>query len=351
MIRRVGGGVTLRVRIPPRLPTIRAVKHPPIPARSVAAFVLILLAACAGAPPPQRVAGATATMAPAGPIFIATWPFGQIATEHARAALLAGGSRLDAIEAGVREIERLSSDGSVGLGGGKNAAGYPQLDACIMDGPGHRAGSVAGVEGIVHPITAARRVMENTKHVMLVGEGARWFALEHGVESIGVDDLDAKKKAWVARERKPVDRAGHDTIALLMLDGEGHLAGGCSTSGAGGKLPGRVGDSPILGGGLYVDDEVGAAGATGVGENVMRYCATFWIVELMRQGMAPQAACEEVIHRIAKLDPRGYQLDVCFIALDKQGRYGAAASNQRFPFAVATKDASEVRRVPRVTPK
>ena len=332
--------------------------HLPIPSRvgfrwrSVMTLALAALAACAGAPPPP-VAEVGEEVAPpsAAPIFIATWPFGRIATEHARTALLAGGSRLDAIEAGVREIERLSSDGSVGLGGGKNAAGYPQLDACIMDGPGHRAGSVAGVEGIVHPITAARRVMEHSKHVMLVGEGARWFALEHGVESIAIDDLDAKKKAWVARERKPVEGDGHDTIALLMLDAEGHLAAGCSTSGAGGKLPGRVGDSPIFGAGIYVDDEVGAAGATGQGENVMRYCATFWIVEMMRQGMAPQAACEEVVHRIARLDPRGYKLDICFIAIDKQGRYGAAASNQRFPFAVATRDTSEVQRVPRVTPK
>ncbi len=321
----------------------------PIPPRSVILVravplvALLMLAACAGTAPAPAVL--------VGPLIVSTWPFGRIANEHARAALHAGGSRLDAVEAGIREIERLSSDGSVGLGGGPNAAGYPQLDACIMDGPGHRAGSVAGVEGIVHPITAARLVMEASKHVMLVGEGARWFALEHGVESVDIESLNAKKRAWVARERKPVDRAGHDTIALLLLDADGHLCGGCSTSGAGGKLPGRVGDSPILGAGLYVDDEVGAAGATGVGENVMRYCATFWIVELMRQGMEPQRACEEVVHRIARLDPRGYALDICFIALDKRGRYGAAASNQRFPFAVATKDASELRSVPQVTPR
>lgn len=304
---------------------------------------LLLLAACAGSPP---------TPARSGAVVISTWPFGKIANDIAIATLLAGGERLDAIEQGIREIERLSSDGSVGLGGRPNAAGYPQLDACIMDGPGHRAGSVAGVEGIVHPITAARRVMENTKHVMLVGEGARWFALEHGVEAVDVDDLAAKKQQWLARERAAdLDRAGHDTIALLVLDAQGHLAGGCSTSGAGGKLPGRVGDSPILGAGLYVDDEVGAAGATGIGENVMRYCATFWIVELMRQGLAPQAACEEVVHRIARVDPRGYQLDICFVAIDKHGRCGAAASNQRFPFAVTTKDGSEVLHVEQVTPR
>ena len=312
----------------------------------LAGFVALLgITACAGAPP-------TAAATSARPVIVSTWPFGRVANEHALAAYREGAPRLAAVEAGIREIERRSSDGSVGLGGRPNAAGYPQLDACIMDGPDHRAGSVAGVEGIVHPITAARWVMEASKHVMLIGEGARWFAMEHGVEAVDVQDLEAKKQAWVARDRDPApDRAGHDTIALLFLDGDGHLAGGCSTSGAGGKLPGRVGDSPIIGAGLYVDDEVGAAGATGIGENVMRYCATFLIVELMRQGMDPQRACEEVVHRIAHLDPRGYALDICFIALDKQGRYGAAASNQRFPFAVTTGDSSELLHVQRVTPR
>lgn len=319
-------------------------KHLVLSIRGVALVILSALTSCAGAPP-----------VPANPVglrMIATWPFGKIATEHAFASLQQGGSRLDAVEAGIREIERLSSDGSVGLGGRPNAAGYPQLDACIMDGPGHRAGSVASVEGIVHPITAARRVMEKTRHVMLVGEGARWFAMEQGVESVDTADLEMKKSAWVARDRNEnLDRAGHDTIALLVLDADGHLAGGCSTSGAGGKLPGRVGDSPILGAGLYVDDEVGAAGATGIGENVMRYCATFMIVELMRQGLDPQAACEEVVHRIARMDPRGYKLDICFIALDKKGRYGAAASNMTFPYAAVTQQGSELLHVPQVTPR
>lgn len=312
--------------------------------RLAALPMLLALTGCASAP-------GTGTAKPAtGPRLIATWPFGKIATEHALAKLQAGGSRLDAVEAGIREIERLSSDASVGLGGRPNAAGYPQLDACIMDGPGHRAGSVAGVEGIVHPITAARRVMEKTRHVMLVGEGARWFAMEQGVESIDTQDLEVKKSAWLARDRQEVpDRSGHDTVTLLVLDADGHLAGGCSTSGAGGKLPGRVGDSPILGAALYVDDEVGAAGATGIGENVMRYCATFQIVDLMRQGLTPQQACEEVVHRIARQDPRGYQLDICFIALDKQGRTGAAASNQTFPYATVTEQGNELRSVPQVT--
>lgn len=291
------------------------------------------------------------------PVAIATWPFGALATERAREVLAGGGSALDAVEQGIRVVEAASSDGSVGLGGRPNAAGYPQLDACIMDGPGHRAGSVAGVEGIVHPISAARRVMEDSKHVMLVGEGARWFAIERGVESVAIDDLAAKKRAWVegaaARGGRAIQGAfpgeGHDTIALLVRHADGTLAGGCSTSGAGNKLPGRVGDSPILGSGLYVDDEVGAAGATGLGENVMRWCASFLIVELMRGGAHPQAACEEVLHRIARADPRGYQLDICFIAIDKQGRTGAAASNQGFPYAVASARPSEVLTVPPIT--
>lgn len=314
----------------------------PLPLRRSACFaaVLALLASCAG---PGVASEAI------GPVLIATWPFGKTATDLAFAKLQAGGSRIDAIETGIREIERLSSDGSVGLGGRPNAAGYPQLDACIVDGPGRRSGSVAGLEGIVHPITAARRVMEKTKHVMLVGEGARWFALEQGVESVAIDDLAAKKQAWLARDRAAdPDRAGHDTVTLLLRDAAGHLAGGCSTSGAGGKLPGRVGDSPIFGAGLFVDDEVGAAGATGIGENVMRYAATCLIVERMRQGLDPQRACEEVVHQIARSDPRGYQLDICFIALDKRGRVGAAASNQTFPFAVTTRDGSRLVEVKQV---
>lgn len=280
------------------------------------------------------------------PVLVATWPFGKDATDVALATMQAGGTALDGVEQGIRRIEELGSDGSVGLAGRPNAAGYPQLDACIMNGPDHGAGSVAGLEGIVHPITAARRVMEKTRHVMLVGEGARWFALEQGLKSVDIGELDALKKAWVNRERDPqTGERGHDTITVLALDENGDIAGGCSTSGAGGKLPGRVGDSPILGAGLYLDNDVGAAGATGLGENVMRHCAAAAIVELMRTGMHPQAACEEVLHRIAGTDPLGYELSICFIALDKRGRVGAAASSQRFPYAVTTPDGSEIRHV------
>ncbi|MFT6108140.1 MAG: isoaspartyl peptidase/L-asparaginase-like protein (Ntn-hydrolase superfamily) [Planctomycetota bacterium] len=311
----------------------------------------LLLSACA-APTASESIGEQVGLS-AGPVMIATWPFGKTAVDVAFETLEAGGSGLDAVETGIRRIERLGSDGSVGLAGRPNAAGYAQLDACIMNGPDHGAGSVAGMEGIWHPITAARRVMENTKHVMLVGEGARWFALEQGLESVDVSDLPAKKAAWQARELDPAEPKdpGHDTVALLVLDVDGNLFGGCSTSGAGGKLPGRVGDSPILGSGLYVENGVGAAGATGIGENVMRYAASAMVVEFMRQGMDPQTACEEMIHRIAEHDPRGYDLSICFIALDVQGRVGAAASNSRFPFAVGTPEGSDIRNVPAVTPR
>src|SRR6266436_2646448 len=228
------------------------------------------------------------------PLAVSTWGFGKQANEVALKVLMKGGSILDAVEQGIGAIES-SGNGSVGLSGGPNAAGVVQLDACIMFGPGHKAGSVAGIEGIRHPISAARRVMEKTPHVMLVGDGARMFALAEGLESVPVDSRE-RYDAWKKRipiSAKPVGagKQTHDTIALLVLGANRTIAGGCSTSGLAGKLPGRVGDSLIIGSGLYVDNEVGAAGATGVGENVMRYCGSFMVVEFMRQGLAPDEAC------------------------------------------------------------
>ena len=281
------------------------------------------------------------------PLMVSTWRFGQAANERARQALAQGGSLLDAVEQGIRLVEADRTNRSVGLNGTPNAAGVVQLDACIMFGPGHRAGSVAALEGICHPITAARRVMEKTAHVMLAGEGARLFALQEGLESVKVDARQ-RYRAW--QKKRLAERAhppggehppkGHDTISLLVLGADGTLAGGCSTSGLGGKLPGRVGDSPIIGSGLYVDNEVGAAGATGLGENIMRYCGSFLVVEFMRQGLSPQEACVATIQRIARQDPRGVDLSINFVALDKQGRYGAAGTGQGFPYAVATRNSS-----------
>jgi len=310
-----------------------------------ASLCFVLLAACAGAPrstSPERLDG---------PVMIATWPFGVKATDEALAAWRAGASRLDMVERGIREVERWSCDGSVGIGGRPNAAGYPQLDACIMDGPGHRAGSVMAIEGVVHPITAARLVMERTRHVILAGEGARWFAMHNGVEAVTVDRYEQRKADWQQRQRADVETEGHDTITLLLRGADGHVAGGCSSSGAANKLPGRVGDAPLIGGGLYVDDAVGAAGATGIGENVMRHCATFQVVERMRAGLDPQAACEAVLHDIAAKDPLGYDLNFSLIALDRFGRVGAATTSYAFPYAVATKHGSQLLRVEPVKPR
>ena len=280
------------------------------------------------------------------PLIVSTWPFGKASNDEALKILLKGGSLLDAVEQGIWVTEA-STNSSVGLSGTPNAAGVVQLDACIMSGPGQKAGSVAALEGIRHPISAARRVMEKTPHVMLVGEGARMFALEEGLESVEVNSRE-KHEAWqkerAARRAKPPAGGpdNHDTISLLVLGADGNIAGGCSTSGLGKKLPGRVGDSPIIGSGLYVDNAVGAAGATGVGENVMRYCASFLIVEYMRQGMHPLEACLETIRRIAKVDPKGMNLNINFVALDKHGRYGAAGTDDGFQYSVTTPSRSQV---------
>ncbi len=282
------------------------------------------------------------------PVVVSTWPFGKPANERALALLLAGTGPLEAVEQGIRVTEA-SANSSVGLGGIPNAAGVVQLDACIMDGVGHRAGGVAGVEGVRHPISVARRVMEKTPHVMLVGDGARQFAIAEGLEVVESDARERHAAWWKQRaaERAAPDtpgspRGNHDTIALLAIGPDGTLAGGCSTSGLGGKLPGRVGDSPIIGSGLYVDNEVGAAGATGIGENVMRYCGSFLVVELMRQGLHPNDACMEALRRISRQDSKGTALGVSFIALDKRGRYGSATAGQEFQYVVTNRSGNQL---------
>ena len=278
------------------------------------------------------------------PLVIATWPFGKPGVDAAIKLLLGDGSVLDAVEQGIRVVEGHPANTSVGLTGKPNSAGVVQLDACIMFGPGHKGGSVAALEGIRHPISVARRVMEKTVHVMLVGEGARQFAIAEGFDRD--DPLETKSQPGSAgvlpAGKGPKKEKSHDTVTLLAVDADGIIAGGCSTSGLANKLPGRVGDSPILGSGLYVDNDIGAAGGTGIGENIMRYCGSFQIVELMRAGRTPQQACEEVIRRIGKKDPRKFDLGIYFVALDKQGRFGAAGTGKGFQFCVATKDFSRM---------
>lgn len=273
------------------------------------------------------------------PLFVATWPFGLPACEKSLATLKQTGSLLDAIEEGIKLTEADTKVDSVGVGGAPNAIGVVQLDACIMDGKNHKAGSVAGLEGLAHPISVARRVMERTKHVLLVGKGAADFALAQGFQPSELLTPEQRKKweTWKAQQPPASQPGNHDTIALVGMNSLGQLAGGCSTSGLAYKLPGRVGDSPIIGSGLYVDGEVGAAGATGIGENVMRFCGSFLIVELMRSGMAPGDACRAAIERISKLDHKpASELHINFLAIDKQGRWGAAGTDEGFRVAVVT---------------
>jgi N4-(beta-N-acetylglucosaminyl)-L-asparaginase len=310
----------------------------------------------------QRATGAPllpiAELSAAPPLLVSTWPFGKPANEKALSVLSAGGTGLDAIEQGIHVVESDAGNPSVGLGGIPNAAGVVQLDSCIMSGPGHRAGSVAAVSGFRHPISIARAVMERTKHVMLVGTGAEEFAAELGFER-GPKVSDGQRAAWkkwrAAQLKAEKEAAGkrparnHDTIAMVALLPDGNLFGGCSTSGWGYKLPGRVGDSPIIGSGLYVDNEVGAAGATGLGENVMRYCGSFLVVELIRQGLHPQEACAETIRRIARLDPKGFDLAINFIAVDKRGRFGAAGTGTGFEYSVTCGAFSKVVQSPGLT--
>ncbi len=280
------------------------------------------------------------------PLLVSTWAFGKPANEKALSVLESGGGLLDAIVEGISLTELDLGVDSVGVGGGPNSEGVVSLDACIMHGPTHRCGSVAAVEGIAPVIALARAVMEKTRHVMLAGEGARQFALANGFQPVNLLTENARR-GWLERRQRYGETApplGHDTIAMVALDAAGNLAGGCSTSGLAHKLPGRVGDSPIIGSGLYVDNDVGAAGATGVGENIMRFCGSFQVVECMRSGMHPQDACAEVIRRIQSKHPPGTKLDIHFLAIDRKGRYGAAGTTNGFPFAVTYPGYSELLR-------
>lgn len=281
------------------------------------------------------------------PLFIATWPFGKAACERSREVLKQTGSLRDAVERGINVTELDTNITSVGYGGLPNAEGVVQLDACFMDGQRQQAGAVAAIEDNRTPISVARRVMETTQHVTLAGADAAKFAVRNGFPKQATL-TDRARTAWQKWQRAQAagvgqDEDNHDTIALLGLDAKGSLVGGCSTSGLAFKLPGRVGDSPIIGSGLYVDGEVGAAGATGVGENILRYCGSFLIVEFMRQGQSPTDACEAAIRRIAAGERRPpAELSVNFVAVNRAGVVGAAGTDQGFRAAVADATSSQV---------
>jgi len=275
------------------------------------------------------------------PIVVSTWRFGIEANAAAWEILKQNGRALDAVEAGVKIPEGDPTERSVGYGGRPDRDGRVTLDACIMDEHSN-IGSVACLENIKHPISVARAVMEKTPHVMLVGEGALDFALSQGFkkENLLVADSEKEWKEWL-KKSEYVPKANienHDTIGMIALDANGNLSGACTTSGMAFKMHGRVGDSPIIGAGLYVDNEIGAATATGHGEEVIRIAGSHLVVELMRQGKSPQQACEEAVQRIIKLTKaRNKNLtdtQVGFIALNKSGEVGSYCIQGGFNYAV-----------------
>jgi N4-(beta-N-acetylglucosaminyl)-L-asparaginase len=289
-------------------------------------------------------------MLPMHELLLSTWTFGTLANAAGWPVLQAGGSALDAVVAGATAIEDDETVDCVGVGGTPDAAGEISLDACVMTDPS-RCGSVADIRHYANPTALARRVMEKTIHVMLVGPGAEAFAAREGFVPRALL-TDAARERWerwrsatgveLATYRGSIPRrnveeatrempkqrplSGHDTVSLLACDRAGRLAGACSTSGMAFKLPGRVGDSPIIGHGVYVDQQHGAAAATGNGELIMGVCGSFLVVELMRQGASPRDACVEVLRRIA--ERFGLQPDhqVALIAIGSRERGGAWAS-------------------------
>ncbi|RPD47894.1 glycosylasparaginase [Hymenobacter sediminis] len=295
--------------------------------------------------PPLPVAGK--------PLVISTWDTGIAANQGAWKVLSQGGRALDAVEAGVMVTEA-EQNCCVGLGGNPDREGIVTLDACIMDEL-FNCGSVAALERIKHPISVARRVMERTPHVMLVGQGAQQFAVAQGFplepQKLSPDAEKAYREWLKTSQYKPVvniENSGskksvgpvggannHDTIAMLAQDARGNLSGSCTTSGMGFKMRGRLGDSPLIGSGLYVDNAVGAAAATGQGEDVIRIAGAHTVVELMRQGLGPKAACKAAVERIAKIKgDKARDIQVCFIAVNNQGQHGAFALQKGFSYAV-----------------
>jgi N4-(beta-N-acetylglucosaminyl)-L-asparaginase len=278
---------------------------------------------------------------PVRPVVVSTWPHGVPANEAAWRILSAGGYALDAVEAGVRVPEGDPKVTSVGYGGIPDARGKVTLDACIMNEKGE-AGAVAFLRHIKHPISVARLVMEKTPHVMLTGKGALRFALENGFEREKLLTRERRKawKQWKKEQKRSpakINEANHDTIGMLAIDAEGRLCGACTTSGLGYKMPGRVGDSPIIGAGLFVDGKVGGAAATGTGELVMKTVGSFLVVEMMRQGMSPEKACQEAVFRIAEKIPGFEKHQVGYIALNIRGEYGGFCIQPDFQYAVQSK--------------
>ncbi len=279
------------------------------------------------------------------PLVISTWRHGLAANDEAWTQLKKGTPALDAIVAGVGIPEGDPEVRSVGYGGLPDREGKVTLDACIMD-KNSDCGSVSFLQGIKHPIAVAKKVLENTPHVMLTGEGALQFALSEGFteEDLLTEKSEKAWKKWIEKSKyKPViNIENHDTISMLVLDEDGNLSGGCTTSGAAWKMHGRVGDSPIIGAGLFLDNEVGAAAATGLGEAVIRTAGSAMVVELMRQGKSPFEACKEIVERIYNKHKNHKDMEylqVGFIAINKNGEHAGYSIRPGFNYAVCDDEA------------
>jgi N4-(beta-N-acetylglucosaminyl)-L-asparaginase len=291
------------------------------------------LAGPAGLARPELLVPATAN----APLVLSTWN-NRGANTAALDALAKGGTALDAVEAGARVPEADPNDTSVGYGGYPDRDGRVTLDACIMDWRGN-AGAVTFLEGIMHPISVARAVMEKTPHVTLSGAGALQFALEQGFKKENLL-TEKSKKAWeewkkTAKYQPKINSERHDTIGILAIDAQNNVSGACTTSGLAFKMHGRVGDSPVIGAGMFVDNEVGGACATGLGEFVLKTLGSFLVVELMRQGRTPQAACEEAIGRIVKRYPSYKEFQIGYLAVNRAGETGAFGLQKGFNYTLS----------------
>jgi N4-(beta-N-acetylglucosaminyl)-L-asparaginase len=302
------------------------------------------------------------------PIVISTWAPNVKANQAAWEVLGKAGRALDAVVTGVQVPEADPNDTSVGYGGYPDRDGRVTLDSCVMDESGN-CGAVMAIEYVVHPVLVARLVMEKTPHVQLVGDGAFQFALSQGFKKENLLTPGSEKawKEWLKTsnydpnrttddiKRKINDESpghqeepypwpsaalNHDTIGMVALDANGNLGGACTTSGLAFKMHGRVGDSPIIGAGLFVDNEIGAASSTGMGEEVVKICGSHVVVEAMRHGMSPEAACKEAVRRVVKNSKDKY--DVAFLAINKKGEHGGFSVKKGFTYCVTTKDGTKV---------
>ena len=283
-----------------------------------------------------------------GPVMISTWNHGLDANKAGWEVLKTGGSSLDAVEAGARVTESDVKNRSVGIGGMPDREGHVTLDACIMDWEAN-CGSVGFLEGIAHPISVARHIMEHTPHIMLVGAGAKQYALKNGFDTIKtpLPEVKAEWKKWKkeqeAMAKKPqINHENHDTIGLLAIDKDGRISGACTTSGWAYKLPGRLGDSPIIGAGLFIDQEVGGAVATGLGESIIRVAGAHTVVELMRHGRTPQEACKEAVDRLIRKHKDMTGLQCGFLAIDRFGNVGAYSVYNGFNYAYRDSNKEEL---------